>query len=127
MVSDTVEGLQWMLKDLERYAEENRMEVNAKKTKIMVCRNGGTRMKGESWTSYKGEELESVSEYKYLGYWFNCRGSNDTQVRKLQERSRKVINKAIKVNTLRRRMLLMNALAKAGGLYGVEVWGSRNG
>ena len=63
MVADTVEGLQWMLNDLERYAEENRMEVNVKKTKIMVCRNGGALMQGERW-NYKGEELESVNEYK---------------------------------------------------------------
>ena len=52
-------------------------------------------------------------------------------MKRLEERTRKATNaawgimKRTKVNTLRRRMMLMNALAKSGGLYRVEVWGWR--
>ena len=67
MVADTAEGLQKMLEDLERYAKENGMEVNTKQTKVIVCRNGGKLRKEDRW-KYKGEELEVVKEYKYLGY-----------------------------------------------------------
>ena len=56
-----------MLEDFERYAKENGMEVNTKKTKVIVCRNGGKLRKEDRW-KYKGEELGVVKEYKYLGY-----------------------------------------------------------
>ena len=49
MVADTAEGLQKMLGDLERYAKENGMEVNTKKTKVIVCGNGGKLRKEDRW------------------------------------------------------------------------------
>ena len=128
MVADTAKGLQKVLDDLERYAKENGMEVNTQKTKVMVYRNGGKLRKEDKW-KYKGEELEVVKEYKYLGYWFNSRERNESHIKRLQEKARKAVNatwgiiKRARVNTLKRRMLLMNAVAKAGALYGVEVWG----
>lgn len=63
IVADHSEGLQLMLKGLERYGDRNEMVVNVKKTKIMVFRNGGRLCKDEKWT-YKNERVETVNTYK---------------------------------------------------------------
>ena len=76
IISDTIEGLQNMFKELERYATRNKMEVNTSKTKVMVCRKGGGLRKEEKW-KYKGEDLEVVKEYRYLGYWFSSTGKRE--------------------------------------------------
>lgn len=48
-IAETADGLRSILKDLENWAGENMMEVNAKKTKIMIFRNGGRIKKDEKW------------------------------------------------------------------------------
>lgn len=117
-----------MLVDLERYSERNIIEVNTKKTKEMVCRNG-EKVKNEIRSTYKRETLEVVGEHRYLGCWFNYRENNNTQAEMLSQNSKRTINmtwrimKRAKVNTLGQRMLLMNVMGKAGGLYGIEIWG----
>ena len=130
MVPDSVEGLQGMLRELDRFTEKNGMEVNTKKTKVMICRKGGRRGKEERWW-YKGEELEIVKEYKYLGYWFSISGKDLSHMRILSAKARRaadvtwVIMRRARINALRRRLLIMNAIAKAGGMYGVKIWGWR--
>lgn len=62
--ADSPEGLQNMLRDLEKTSSEIGMGVNESKTNVMVFQNGGRRKK-EKW-EYKRREVEVVKEYKYL-------------------------------------------------------------
>lgn len=127
-VADSAEGLSGMLKDLAKYCERNKVEVNTRKTKIMVFRNGGKRMKKERWV-FNGEELEVVDSYKYLGYWFTTGNTDTRHVEKMAIKVRKTINmawglaKRARVNLLSKKLYLMDAIVKAGCLYGVENWG----
>lgn len=43
LVSDAVEGLQSILRGLEKYCDRNRMIVNTNKTKVLIFKNGGRR------------------------------------------------------------------------------------
>ncbi|XP_053596269.1 uncharacterized protein LOC128668125 [Microplitis demolitor] len=88
LVADTEEELRGMLKELEIYTEENKMEVNVKKTKILICRNGGRKKKGKKWM-YKGSEVEEVKEFKYLGYHFTTRNSAGKQKKGTSTKSTK--------------------------------------
>jgi len=54
-----------MLDSLKAYCEENRLQVNVQKTKVMVFHRG--RRPVESFT-YDGETLEIVSSFCYLGF-----------------------------------------------------------
>ena len=69
-----------MLKTLERWTDQNQMEVNVDKTKIMVSLNGGRR-KSESW-KYKGENIEVVREFEYLGFWLTAKNHYSTNIKK---------------------------------------------
>ncbi|BES91440.1 Reverse transcriptase (RNA-dependent DNA polymerase) [Nesidiocoris tenuis] len=67
MMADSKRALQKMIDKLESYCEEWNLTINTEKSKIMVCRRGGGRLaKKEVWF-YKGEKLEIVKSYKYLG------------------------------------------------------------
>ena len=45
------------------------MSLNLLKTKIIVLRNGGILKQMEKWY-YKGEIIDTVPFYKYLGVYF---------------------------------------------------------
>lgn len=66
--------LRSILKDLENWAQENKMRVNAKKTKIMIFRNGGKVNEGEEWEINR-TKVKVIKEFKYLGYWFTSKNS----------------------------------------------------
>lgn len=80
-----------MLKPMERYVDENKMTVNTRKTKIVVFRNGGRRKREEEW-EFKGEKIEVVNEYKYLGYWCTSRNSHERHKREMAEKAQKAAN-----------------------------------
>ena len=65
LLSESKEGIQKCLNNLETFTVEWDMSVNKKKTKIMIIQNRG-RMPSMEF-KYKGENLEIVNSYKYLG------------------------------------------------------------
>ncbi|XP_051173701.1 uncharacterized protein LOC127289664 [Leptopilina boulardi] len=62
LIAEDGKALREMMIILEKWTDRNLMEVDTKKTKIMVFRRGGRRKK-EKWT-YKKEEIEVVTEFK---------------------------------------------------------------
>ena len=70
LCADTVRDLQNAINKLEMYCKEWKMDVNMKKSKVIVFRNGGPLKKGEQWY-FNQEKIEIVSYYKYLGLIFS--------------------------------------------------------
>lgn len=128
ILADTKEGLQDMLRELEKYCRRNELVVNTKKTKVMVWKNKGKRSKEEKWY-YGGEELEIVKEYKYLGFWVTSTNSLGLHLRKMGSKTRKTINmiwgmwKRANIGKLSRRIYLAETIARSSCMYGVEIWG----
>lgn len=69
IIAKSAKKLGGMLRKLEKYADTNKLTVNAKKTKVMVFRNDGKTKKGEKW-AFKGEAIQVVKEFKYLGFYY---------------------------------------------------------
>lgn len=65
LISETAEGLSELLDCLEAFCHEWLITVNTKKTKIMIF-NNRRAFNNYSWL-YKGEEIEIVTKFKYLG------------------------------------------------------------
>ena len=109
IIAEDENGLQSMLKTLEKWSISNLMVVSTEKTKAMPFRRGGKRRKGVTSWKFSGKVLEKVKEFKYLGFWFSIRYQYGTHTRKVEGRLQKLINKAwgeIKraaVNSLARR------------------------
>ena len=66
MFSESEEGLNDLLKELSAYTEENNISVNIDKTKAMIFNRTGKFMKRNFL--YKNSKIETVREYKYLGF-----------------------------------------------------------
>ena len=71
--SETRAGLQKGLNSLDKYCSSWGLTVNITKTKCVAFRNGGKIGKLDKWT-YRGEELETVNQFKYLGFVFGSSG-----------------------------------------------------
>lgn len=130
VLAETAGELTKMLKSLERFVDGCKMEVNATKTKIMVFRRGGKRPRGEEW-QFKKQNIEVVKEFKYLGFWFSTGSTLQKHLRILAGKAQKAANtvwglmKRARLHRLNERLYLFDSLAKAGALYGVEIWGWR--
>lgn len=66
IVSPSRTGLQLMINQLEEYCDNWNLKVNLTKSKIMVFRKGGKLSQNDRW-SFKGQLVEIVNSYKYLG------------------------------------------------------------
>lgn len=128
VIAEDARGLKKMLKGMEKYMEKKKLKVNAKKTKVIVFRNGGRRGKKEDW-EFNGEKIEEVKEYKYLGFWFNAQNNYNRQIAEVAQKAQKAANMTWGVNmragrvTKKEKMYLMRALVKPVMMYGVEIWG----
>jgi hypothetical protein len=70
LFADTVYGLQKRINVLESFCDNYHLSVNLDKSKVIVFKNGGKLSKVEKWY-YKGQHLECVPVYKYLGILFS--------------------------------------------------------
>ena len=66
LFSESVEGLQSQLDYLCNYSREWGLEVNIRKTKVMVFRKGGRVRNFEQWV-YNGQILEIIDRFTYIG------------------------------------------------------------
>ena len=66
ILSESEDGLNNMLKNLEKYTKDNMIYVNLKKTKCMIFNKTGRLMRRNFW--FENKKVEVVREYKYLGF-----------------------------------------------------------
>lgn len=66
-MAEEEEGLRAMIRGLQVYLREKKLELSAEKSKIMVFRKEGGRGKERFWW-WGNKKLEEVKKYKYLGY-----------------------------------------------------------
>ena len=64
MLANSVADLQRMMNAVEGFCRRWRLQVNMSKTKVVEF---GSRGVGRANVTWKGEQLEEVTEYKYLG------------------------------------------------------------
>ena len=71
--SQSRQGLQNGLDALYDYCSKWGLMVNVSKTKCIAFKKGGKVGALDKWT-FKGENLETVSHFKYLGFVFGSSG-----------------------------------------------------
>ena len=124
----TPEELQKSLNILEEYCDRWKLTVNTAKTKILVFRKGG-RLSSNLQFTYKGNNIEIVSKFCYLGIVFTSGGSSFETQKTLSGQALKAIF------TLRKYLNSFTVLSPSHILdlfdklitpilnYGSEVWG----
>jgi len=128
VIAEEEAGMKGILKTLERYVNQKRLEINVNKMKVMRCRRGGGRQRKIVW-KWKGKEIEEVKKYKYLGYVVMA---NEGQNEHIEERVKKgaVVMKEVWGIGKRkfgkdwaRRMWLFDRLVWTVVGYDAELWG----
>ena len=69
LFSTTPEGSQAQLNLLKECCDKLKLSVNKEKTFVLVFRKGGYLSRREKWF-YKGNQIEVVNSYCYLGFTF---------------------------------------------------------
>ena len=72
LISTTPKGLQCQLDSLSISSHHLGLNVNRKKTKVIMIKKGGFFVEGERWT-IDGQKLEVVNQYKLLGFVFTTK------------------------------------------------------
>lgn len=128
ILSGDINSLQNMIINLEEYCKLWNMELNMSKSKIMVFRNGGRLSDREKWF-YKGQEIEIVSEYTYLGVVLTPRLSFKRHVSSRITQAKAAINSTWK-NFLQKNNInlemkwkLFQAVCRSIQGYAAQVWG----
>ena len=75
-LSDTIEGLQLLMKRFKSFCNKWRLTVNVNKTKVIIFNNDLSRAKNVVNTfSINRDSIEVVDSYLYLGVIFQTSGS----------------------------------------------------
>ena len=128
LVADTVIGLQRQLNVLSSYSDEWKIKVNVKKTKILVFKKGGQLARTERWY-YKGEMVETVSGFTYVGHYFTSKMSMYKMSESTASKAKRVLVSLLRslnhLMPMSRSVFfkLFDVKIAPIMLYGAELWG----
>ena len=88
LLSESKEGLQNCLNELQKYCKTWKLNVNIDKTKIIIFNKNGKLMNNTSFY-YENTKLENVRQYCYLGVIFQCSGSVKGAIQLLKDKANK--------------------------------------
>lgn len=120
--------LQLMITNLEKYCSKWNLTVNMAKSKIIVFRKGGRLAEQEKWV-FKGEQIEIVSQYNYLGVIVTPQMSFLKHIQNRNSQSKSAINVTWKnfINKdevpLAQKWNMYQAVCRAIQSYAAQVWG----
>lgn len=125
LLSDTVEGLQTLINVVDNYCRKWRLILNTGKTKVVVFNPSREGVHYE-W-DYRGESLEQVPSYKYLGVWFHESLSWKLHIEKLVAKGSKECTKFTRVFAMRNlplgiKVRVWTTMIRTMLEYGAAVW-----
>ena len=126
LLSDTKEGLQKKLDRLAEFADKKDLTVNADKSKIMIFNKGG-RLIPQTFT-IKGEGVEVVRAFTYLGVQITPSGSFTPAIQELSDKARKAMMPLYKTVAqfnlpFRLSVKLFHTFVEPIAMYNAENWG----
>ena len=129
LVSTSAEGLQAQLNALAVYSDMWRLTVSISKTKVMVLSQGSMRSSTLS-VQYKGQELEQVEVFTYLGVRLTSGGDMDEQAAGARLRAGRAAWAAVRgkaaqlgITSVKILCAFFDAVVRPALEYGVELWG----
>jgi hypothetical protein len=131
ILSESPTGLQYCINALDNYCEKWRLNINIKKTKVMILSKTERKAKTDS-NAYvfdlNDNRLELVREYKYLGLIVICNGKLNYAAEILAQKARKAFF-GLKANipssdslSVQKWLKLYNSMITPILTYGSEIW-----
>ena len=128
MFSLTQNGLQEKLNTLEKYCRQWDLDLNLKKTKVMIFNKQGSVIRKFKFY-YRRKEIDITNQYTYLGFTFIPSGKKHVGIENLLKKGKKAwfsIQKMLsksKEKTVSTYFKLIDSLVKPVILYACECWG----
>lgn len=126
--AETIESLQLMINRLDDYLERWNLKINLEKSKIVIFRNGGRLAKKERWF-YRGQLIEIVNEYKYLGVTLTSHLSWTSHFKFRYVQAATALNTTYRTFMNNRdiphstKYKIFNSVMKSVLCYAAQVWG----
>ena len=125
------EGLQTSLNKLAEYCDEWGLEVNTQKTKAMHISIPGARKSqlGNYNLLYKGQEIECVSSFSYLGVELTEKGHLQTLMDLMRMKAKRAqfkLTKLVRSLTFDTKIWLHRTMVDPILMHGIEVWIAQN-
>ena len=127
ILSDTKEGLQKQINKLLTFCTKWKLDVNVKKTKVMIFNRGNKLIKSDFHIN--NTLIENVKTFKYLGLTISAKNcSFNPTIEDLSTRANRAIaalNNKVKISKLPPRLAIKIFYSQIVPilLYGSEVWG----
>ena len=127
LLSESENGLNNMLKNLEKYTKSNLIHVNLGKTNCMIFNKSGRLIRRTF--KFGNEKIDNVREYKYLGFLITPSFNLHTALADLKDRSLRAYGALkAKLGIMFRKHVditlhLFNTLIKPILLYASDFWG----
>ena len=121
------EGLNRMLKSIEKYCEDNELVLNKDKTKCLIFNKTGRLIR--KYFYFNNTKLETVRSFKYLGFLLTPSGEIKSGLEDLRDRAMKAFFKLknsmgtsfhIHIETT---LHMLDTLIKPILLYAADFWG----
>ena len=128
LFSDNRFGLQTGLDKVYEYCNNWGLIVNVEKTKCLVFKKNGRKNVLDKWF-YNGEEIETVSTFKYLGFVFSNTGKFSKGIENVVLQGQRALF-SLYANIIDFESMFINmqfslfdSLITSVLLYGCEIWG----
>lgn len=124
LVADSEEKLQRMVREFGRVCEKRKLKVNVRKSKIMLC---SAHERRDVSIDLKGEKLEQVNDFVYLGAKLSEDGLIGTEVNSRIDEGMKHLGALKSVwnrrgMTVQSKMGMYEAIISPVVLYASETW-----
>ena len=121
-------SLQYMINELESYCSEWGLEVNLKKTAVMIFNVTGRQLKECYSFYYNGEPIASTKLYCYLGICYSLSGSMKPAQIQLKQKALRAyfsLKKQVCIGSITKEAVfkLFDALIKPIVSYSFQTWG----
>ncbi len=126
LMSTSVRGLQHCLDKLNSYCKKWGLQINAKKTKVVVFNRAGRMLKNTKYFLEK-DEIEITKETKYLGIIFNNNCTFHSAIENLKNKGMKAMFKLFKsfgnmTPKIETSLHLFDAVVNPILLYNSDIW-----
>lgn len=122
--------LKQMMLRLEKYTDKRDLVLNPQKTKVMVFKKGRRKKEEDTETwDWKGEKIEAVRDFKYLGYVFQRNNGREEHMSDVAKKATKAMKCVWSLcmryfrDDLKKQEFLFTCLVESIMLYAAEIWG----
>ena len=127
LMASTAEQLKQQSHALQQFCDEQDMQVNVQKTKVLVTGEGQEGRFSESWF-YAGQQMQQVAVFKYFGIEVHAVGGlkgSHTAVTAAANKAMWAMLRQVKdveILSVLTRVWLFNSLVMPVLQYGCEIW-----